>query len=138
MAIRWDDPSLVQQVEVDPDDQAWDEDWAMQYPSAGPTAAEVMKTRHESGSLRHGSLFEKPQEGKSYKTIRRTIDVGATKSILKAKGRKALEPGQKGMYLCAVTDAVWTKTRLKEAQYDVDVTCDKCGNGADTLHHRVW
>ena len=37
------------------------------------------------------------------------------------------EPGQKGMYLCAATDAVWTKTRLKEALYDIDVTCDKCG-----------
>ena len=100
MAIRWDDPSLLQQVEVNAyDQQELPEGWADQYPSAGPTAVELMKIRHESGN--HGSLREKPQEGKTYKTIRRTIDVGATKNILGAKGRSPLEQGKRDVPLCS-------------------------------------
>ena len=106
------------------------------YPSAGPTAEQTMKIRHES--VTHGSLREKPTHGKHYKTIRRTIDVGATKAILRAKGKTALEPGQKGMYLCAATDAIWPRTRLAEAGYEIDPMCEKCGQEPDTLHHRIW
>ena len=73
------------------------------------------------------------------KTVKRTIDVAAARNILRERGRRALEPAVKGMYMCAACDAVWTKTRLAEANYVIDdVRCEKCGSLDDTIHHRVW
>ena len=42
------------------------------------------------------------------------------------------------MYLCAATDAIWPRTRLAEAGYEIDPMCEKCGQEPDTLHHRIW
>ena len=39
----------------------------------------------------------------------------------------------------AVSNAVWTKTRLRDAGYVVpDTLCELCGEAEDTLHHRLW
>ena len=39
----------------------------------------------------------------------------------------------------AVSNAVWTKTRRRDAGYNVPGTlCELCGEAEDTLHHRLW
>ena len=138
MAERWEDPEMVQQVAIEQEgDELLDENWADQYPTAGPAAEQVMKQRYTSACTEHG--LRKKFDEQPTKTVKRTVDIAATRNILRAKGKKALEPSEKGMYAAAVCDAVWTRARLQDADYEVDTDmCAKCGVERDTVHHRVW
>ena len=64
----------------------------------------------------------------AWQARQRTADVHMVKRILNKTGRGALTKEQKGLYKAVACDAVWPKTRLKEAGYCIeDVNCAKCG-----------
>ncbi len=45
---------------------------------------------------------------------------------------------ERGALASTVADAVWTRTRAHRAGYKTSVACPLCGEGSDTLHHRIW
>ena len=58
------------------------------------------------------------------------------RAYVNAKGHTR---AQKSVVAAAATNAIWTRTRLHNAGYELEsVACEKCGRGADTLHHRLW
>jgi hypothetical protein len=58
---------------------------------------------------------------------------------MKFMRRRANTPDEKKAVGAASTNAIWTKTRLRDAGYLVeDVMCHLCGKVEDTLHHRMW
>ena len=59
--------------------------------------------------------------------------------LLKCRGKAAMDEEARGFYKAAACDAIWTRTRLRDAGYLLeDVSCPLCGTQEDTLHHRVW
>ena len=87
MAERWDDPSLLQEIPVSGDQPLEGPFDADAYPVAGPAANVIMKERYFSclqGSLR-GNAVETRAHATRTITKKRTVDVAATKSILRDK-----------------------------------------------------
>ncbi len=57
------------------------------------------------------------------------------KRLLRFADLSALEKRLLEAYLC---QTIWTPWRLHMAGYECNLTCEKCGQGIGTLHHRVF
>ena len=60
-------------------------------------------------------------------------------AVVRALHSKELQQSEKGALRAAVTNALWTRTRLRRAGYVVPEGCQLCGQRVeDDLEHRVW
>ena len=70
-------------------------------------------------------------------------DIAMVKQCTRASHSRALAPEARGLYIAAVSDAIFPLTRLAQMGYEVpDLTCPLCKGmeeaAQDTLHHRIW
>ena len=73
------------------------------------------------------------EEHHLYQQRRLCFDV-AKKYIASSK----VDPIGKAITRCLSVGCIWTKTRLKEAGYEVDDVCELCGQPCDDLRHRLY
>ena len=53
--------------------------------------------------------------------------------------RKCLTNLEKGCLRATLSGTVWTRSRLRDAGYDVSAACPMCSSGRpDTIFHRAW
>ena len=77
MAERWEDPEMTQKLAVEAHEgEQQEEGWEKKYPSAGPSAEQIMKERYTSACTEYG--LRKKFDEQPVKTVKRTIDVAAT------------------------------------------------------------
>jgi ribonuclease HI len=70
------------------------------------------------------------------------LEAGCDYSVAKAMVARLRAKGDNktaGLIRCVACAGVWTKQRLRDANYDVDDTkCPLCDDGPDTDTHRLW
>eukprot|EP00973_Karenia_brevis_P065272 9065727-Karenia_brevis.AAC.1 len=67
----------------------------------------------------------------------RRVFMGHVAQFKNSKAAKQ-DPWGTACVLGCCVGSTWTKRRAYDAGYEVDVTCDLCGQADDDLYHRIW
>ena len=102
------------------------------------SSSQWVDAREKCGSNTNNEHEE--QQKAAVKEGKLTLDLYHVTSLInkKERGQPLLEPLQQSCMQNFVVGGVWTRSRLYEAGYDVDILCPLCQQAPDTIDHRLF